>query len=258
MREKFVLEKCRKSAIVQVLPDDAERIHPPEDPSLPQPGQDRSLFDALVEFRSVLYPDGEVDGQENDLDRSEQFQRIEAEACRLGILYDLLEPTVEGGREHDLIYDDATGTVLKFTKPSSAAYVVEFLEGKPRLSNGEPLEYLERLILHNEVFGDFTDFVGIGGVPNNRRIITRQETVIGREAGWEEIIRLMVDELGFTKLPHNFGIGYKDSYAFIRENVAVFDMRPANVFMTELGVLIAVDSIPVRLLPGERESFGRG
>lgn len=227
-----------------MLPNETERIQPSANQSLPQPGQDRSLLDAVDDFRRVLQPDGEVDGQENDLDRSDQFQRIEAEARRLGILFDLLEPTVEGGREHDLIYDDTTGSVLKFTKPSCAAYVIEFLEGKPRLSNGDPQEYLERLILHNEVFGDFTEFVGIGGVPNNRRIITRQETVKGREARWGEIIRLMVDELGFTKLGHNSGIGYEDSYAFIREDVAVFDMRPANVFMTAPGVLIAVDCTP--------------
>jgi hypothetical protein len=238
-----------------LLPDESEPIQPAENPSLPQPGQGRSLVDAVNDFRRVLHPDGEVDGQEDYLDRSEQFQIIEAEARRLGFMFDSLEPTVEGGREHDLIYDDATGTVLKFTKPSSAAYVVGFLEGKPRLSNGDPIGYLERLILHNEIFGDFTSFVGVGGVPNNRRLITRQERVKGREARWEEIIRLMVDELGFKKLRHNFGIGYEDSYAFVREDVAVFDMRPANVFMATPGVLIAVDSIPVRLTDRSRQAF---
>ena len=39
-----------------------------------------------------------------------------------------------------------------------------------------------RLKVINDVFGDFTDFVRIGGVPNNCRIITRQERVKGREA----------------------------------------------------------------------------
>ena len=125
--------------------------------------------------------------------------------------------------------------------------MVDFPVGEPHLTNGDPLEYLERLILHNEVFGDFTGFVGIGGIPNHRRIITRQARVKGREARWDEILRLMVDELGFTKLRHNYGIGYEDSYGFIREDVAVFDLRPANIFMTDPGLLIAVDSIPVRL-----------
>lgn len=241
--------------MVPKLQDDFDRDQPSENPSLPQPGQDRALVDAVDDFRRVLFPNGKVDGKEDKLDRSEQFQILEAEACRLGCLFDSLQPAVEGGREHDLIYDDTTGTVLKFTKSSSAAFVVGFPEGKPRLLKGNPIEYLERLILHNEVFGEFTGFVGIGGVSNHRRIITRQERVKGREARWEEIVRLMVDELGFTKLRHNFGIGYEGSYAFVREDVAVFDMRPANVFMTELGVLIAVDSIPVSLKDGIRQAF---
>lgn len=253
--DKIVLETAPKNAIVPPLPDDHKRIQPPEDASLPQPGKDRSLVDAANDFRRVLHPDGEVAGQEDYLDRSEQFRIIESEARRLGVLYDGLEPLVEGGREHDLTYDDDTGTVLKFTKPSSAAYVVEFLDGKPRLSNGDPLEYLDRLMLHNEVFGEFTRFVGIGGLANNRRIVTRQERVKGREARWDEIVRLMVDELGFTKLRHNHGIGYEDSYGFIRDDVAVFDMRPANLIMTDDGILIAVDSIPVRVTESTRRAF---
>ena len=134
---------------------------------------------------------------------------------------------------------------------------MEFLNGKPRLSNGDPLEYLDRLILHNEVFGEFTSFVGVGGRPNNRRIITRQNRVKGREARWDEIVRLMVDDLGFTKLRHNFGIGYEDSYGFIRDDVAVFDMRPANLFKTADGTMIAIDSIPVRITDAVRVAFGQ-
>jgi hypothetical protein len=236
-----------KSVVSVLLSYEPERINQAEEQILPRQGQDRSLIDAANDFRRVLYPNGEIYGQENEVDRSEQCQIIEAEARRIGFLYDGLEPVVEGGREHDLTFDAATGTVLKFTKPSSSAYVVEFMDAHPRLMNADPLEYLNRLILHNQVFGDFTSFVGIGGYPRHRRIITRQISVKGREARWEEIVRLMVEDLGFTKLRHNFGIGYEDSYGFVRDDVAVFDMRPANLFTTESGDVIAVDSIPVRL-----------
>ena len=226
-----------------------------ENTILPSPGQDRSLVDAFDEFRRILCPDGKIHGQENGFDCSAQFRILEAEARRLGFVYDGLEPLVEGGREHDLIYDAITGTVLKFTKASSAAYVVQIENDKPRLRSGDLLGYLDRLILHNKVFGDFTTFVGIGGIDGSQRLITRQERVKGREARWEEIIRFMAEELGFKKLRHNHGIGYEDSYAFIRDNVAVFDMRPANVFMAEAGVVIAVDSIPVRLNDSMRDVF---
>ena len=67
----------------------------------------------------------------------------------------------------------------------------------------------------------------------------------------------MVEELGFTKLRHNHGIGYDDSYAFVRNDAVVFDMRPANVFATDEGVVIPVDCIPVKLPAGKREFFDR-
>lgn len=247
MHCRFILETKPKTHRFLLLSYESEHINRAEDKVLPSTGQDRTLINALNDFARVLCPNGEIYGSENYLDRSEQYQIIEAEAGRLAFLYEGLEPSVEGGREHDLTFDSVTGTVLKFTKPSSAAFVVEFMGRKPRIMNADPLEYLDRLVLHNEIFGDFTSFVGIGGYPNHRRIITRQIAVKGREARWEEIVKLMVEDLGFTKLRHNFGIGYEDSYAFVRDDVAVFDMRPANLFTTETGDVIAVDSIPVRL-----------
>lgn len=128
----------------------------PACPSLPQPGQDRTLHDAIDEFRRVLSANVALAGAEDHLDRSEQFQAIEATARRLGSLF-----------------------------------------------------------------------------------------------------RLMVDDLGFEKLRHNFGIGYEDSYAFVRDDAAVFDLRPANVFATATGLLVAIDSIPVRLTPETRAMFAR-
>jgi hypothetical protein len=56
----------------------------PACPSLPQPGQDRTLHDAIDEFRRVLSANVALAGAEDHLDRSEQFQAIEATARRLG------------------------------------------------------------------------------------------------------------------------------------------------------------------------------
>jgi hypothetical protein len=244
--------------MIPVLPDDSDRIQPPENPNLPQPGQDRSLVDARNDFRRVLSADGTLDGDEDRLDNLRgQFRSIEREAARTGCLYEELIHLRIGGVEHDVVFDHESGTVLKFTKAGKAAYVVNFDLGTPTMVPGTPLEYLERLILQNEVFGNTLSFVGLGGKPDSRRIITRQNIVVGRAARWEEIIRLMVQELGFTKLRHNHGIGYEDSYAFVRDDAVVFDMRPANVFATEDGVMVPVDCIPVRLPPGKRDFFDK-
>ncbi len=164
---------------------------------------------------------------------------------------------MQGGAEHDVLHDPSTGTILKFTKPGKAAYVVDFDLGTPRMTASPPLNYIERLRLQNELFADNIRFVGLGGDAEGRRIITRQQIVEGRAARWEEITRLMVDELGFTKLRHNHGIGYEDSYAFVRDDAVVFDMRPANVFVTESYVIIPVDCIPVKMPPGKRSFFDK-
>ena len=244
--------------MVPVLPDEYTQHIEGEARKLPGPDQDRSLEAVSDDFRRVLSADGTLDGDEDSLDHlREQFRSLEREAARSGYLYEELTRLKIGGVEHDVVFDFESGTILKFTKAGKAAYVVSFDLGTPKMVPAMPLEYLERLMLQNEIFADNLGFVGVGGEPDGRRIITRQNIVEGRAARWEEIIRLMVDELGFSKLRHNHGIGYDDSYAFIRDDAVVFDMRPANVFATEDGVIVPVDCIPVRLPAGKRDFFDR-
>ena len=66
----------------------------------------------------------------------------------------------------------------------------------------------------------------------------------------------MRTDLGFTKRRRNHGTGLEDSYAFVRDDAVVFDMRPANATATKDGMIVPVGSIPVkgRLL----KSGGRG
>jgi hypothetical protein len=251
----IVLETAPENATVSSLSHDPKRITTPEDATLPRADQDRSLESAIDDFRRVSPTNGEVDGDEDQADYADYFRSIEAEARRLGVFYDGLQPAIEGGREHDLIFDEATNTVLKFTKPAKAAYVVTFEFGSPRLVPGLPVQYLERQALHNELFADNIRFVGVGGDASLRRIITRQNRITGREARWDEITRFMTEELGFTKLRHNYGIGYEDSYGFVRGDVAVFDLRPANVVISESGIFDVIDSIPVRLNEDSRGAF---
>jgi hypothetical protein len=227
----------------------------PEPGDLPQPDQDRPLQSAIAEFGGSIPPNGAGDGDEDPPDYAECFRSLEEKARELGVLYDGLQPAVEGGREHDLTYDESSGTCLKFTKPAKAAYVVDFDLGYPSLAPALPIQYLERQALHNQVFADNIRFVGVAGEPYFRRIVTRQPHIRGRAASWEQIIRLMVDELGFRKLRHNYGIGYEDSYGFIRDDVAVFDLRPANVILTESGIIMPIDSIPSRLNDITRQMF---
>lgn len=142
---------------------------------------------------------------------------------------------------------------MKFTKPSKAGYVVSFDLGSPALEPALPLEYLERLQLQNDLFQDQITFVGVGGRHDQPVVITRQPDIPGEAATDDEIIELMVGELNFERLPAKFSVGYQESLAFIRDDVAVFDLRPANVVRTARGIIVPVDSIPVRLDNRARE-----
>lgn len=222
---------------------------------LPGTDQDRSIEAAIDDFRRILSADGTLDGDGDGPDIIlRQITGLEAGAAEKGFLHRDLIPDLRGGVEHDVTFDAATGTVLKFTKPDRAAYAVNFDLGTPSMVPATPLDYLERLRLQNEIFGDKLRFVGIASDGNFRRIVTRQDLVTGKPAWWDDIVRMMAD-LGFSKLRHNHGIGYEDSYAFLRDDTVVFDLRPANVFVTDDGIVVPVDCIPVRLPSGKRAFF---
>jgi hypothetical protein len=53
--------------------------------------------------------------------------------------------------------------------------------------------------------------------------------------------------LGFRPLQSRYSVGYADSLAFVRDDVAVFDLRKANVVRTPEGVIAPIDAIPTRL-----------
>jgi hypothetical protein len=213
---------------------------------LPRPDQDRSLEEVIEDFRRCLRPDGPYGPFDEWSVYDESFRRIVRWAREAGCWFEGLQPLREGGREHDVLHDPRNGSWLKFTKPSRAGYVVSANERTLSLEPGLPLEYLERLSLQNRIFGDSVRFCGMAGESNQPRIVTRQADIIG-EAATPEEIRLLMKELGFTELSPRYSLGYADSLCFARQDVAVFDLRPANVVRTSDGVVVPIDSIPVVL-----------
>lgn len=96
-----------------------------------------------------------------------------------------------GGQEHDVIAPPGTARVTKLTKRSSfgrfPGYSSEFgVSSRPALASES--EYLERLHLQNELFGDDNRLEGIalsdGG---SVYTVTSQPFIDGRGATWEEI-----------------------------------------------------------------------
>ncbi len=214
---------------------------------LPQPDSDRPLIEVCHDLGERIRPggpDGEIDEWSI---YDESLRRLVRWAEENGCFFENLQPLKQGGREHDLIFMENGACWLKFTKPAAAGYVVSFESRMPALEPALPLEYLERLMLQNEIFADNVTFVGVAGTRLLPRILTRQPHLSGEGASPGEIVSMMVEGLGFRLLDSRYSVGYADSLAFVRDDVAVFDLRPANVVRTPDGVMVPIDAIPARL-----------
>ncbi len=227
-----------------------------ESNGLPSPDRDRPLIEAFHDLAGCLRPSGPHGEIDEWSIYDESLRRLVRWAEEAGCFFENLQPLKEGGREHDLTFIEQGVCWLKFTKPAAAGYLVSFESGAPALEPSLPLEYLERLIFQNELFADTVSFVGVGGDRRQPRIITRQPHLAGEAASREEIVSMMVDELGFRLLPERYSVGYADSLAFLRDDVAVFDLRPANVVRTPEGLIAPIDAIPARLDARARAILG--
>ncbi len=151
-------------------------------------------------------------------------------------------PEYSGGREHDVTYDPLTGCWIKFTKPDSAGFTVDWDEsGKPYLRNALPSEYLERLRFQNELLEDRIELLGMWRAGKNSwSIVTRQPDVMGQKVTLEEI-RSGMEAMGFVRLKWK-GIGYEHSEAWRMGQMLLWDVHPANVVRFD-SVIIPIDVI---------------
>ncbi len=220
---------------------------PPYDPQpLLQAGSAGALQDAAAYLRRGLCPDGPANGEDGDFSGPERQWAAFLEwagSCAKVLPIDFPGPEREGGREHDVTLHEPTGLWIKYTKPSSSGYTVSWGDdGAPYLHNALPLDYLQRLVWQNEVFGDDIHLVGLWQAQTHQwRIVTSQPGLQGTRATMEELSSAFV-AAGFTLLPWR-GIGYEGSLALRFEGYDVWDVHPANVLLSPEGLPLPIDVI---------------
>ncbi len=113
----------------------------------------------------------------------------------------------------------------------------------PELVAATPLEYLERLLLQNALFGDKIDLNGVATENSAVVIVTCQPNVTGGSVTGDEILEFM-RRLWFQPL-HGLSLGIPGALAFYRDldEVAAFDPHPGN-FVKDLGG----ESLPIDLI----------
>jgi hypothetical protein len=109
-----------------------------------------------------------------------------------------------------------------------------------------PLQYLDRWLIGNRIFGDDAELLGIARSSEGSRIVISQRIAVGEDASWEEIEEYFLSVKGFRRIdpPGLDSCGGYHSRAYLWGRYAVFDVRPPNCIRTNDRV-IPIDVIPV-------------
>jgi len=194
-----------------------------------------------------------ADGAEPPERRRTLWERFERERDAIlgwprtrGCLLDgreYLNRVTGGGAEHAVFFDPASQIYYKITRGFGMTVGTNFHIGKrsqrylglPFVRQATPLEYLERLGIFNEVFGDDIRIVGVIAGPEPA-IVTTQPVIHGRDATAAEITVFM-SALGFAEVPGVIA-GRRDSVSYFRasDGAAAFDAHGENVIASATGL----------------------
>lgn len=142
---------------------------------------------------------------------------------------------------------------VKVTKPGYFAFIADTeyaldqvsqkWRGRVILREALPSEYIARLRLHNDVFGDSIRLEGILVSSHGKlSLVSSQPDISGTPSTLHEIAETM-KKLGFDEA-NGLHLGYTASLSFFRkaDHIAVFDAHPANAITSD-GIAVPIDFI---------------
>ena len=117
-----------------------------------------------------------------------------------------LAPARKGGAEHVVWQDEAADRFIKLTLPGECGWTVDAEEyfdeswdewaPRPLTRIATPIEYLDRLQLANDLFGDDIQLLGVLDAGSGMQVVTSQPTIRGEPPEPEQIAEFM-QALGF-------------------------------------------------------------
>ena len=154
-----------------------------------------------------------------------------------------------GGEEHRVWESADRARHFKATRPGRCGFFVicgEETGFLPDLTGALPLEYLERLLLQNQIFGDRMTLEGVTRENGELVIVSSQPTILGDGLDREEIIAFM-SKLWFQPL-RGLSLGRPGALAFYRDldEIAAFDAHPGNFVKDENGIVLPIDLVLLR------------
>ena len=148
----------------------------------------------------------------------------------------------EEGNEHQVWFDRNSATYLKATWPDFFGLLV--IHRHDEDAKASPVAYLERWHLHNELFGDRVEFLGVLETDGQMRLLIRQPAIVGIPATVDQI------ETFFSTngwLP--FTVGGELAFFDPERNVVISDTHRGNLILMDDGLLAPID-LRVQALSG--------
>ena len=222
----------------------------PQTPGSRTPNSAGTLESAITYLRTSLRTARENQTLDEDETAGFQWRTLLDWTRKSGlILPETCTPAKLGGQEHDLLYIEGHSSLsedvwYKFTKRNRAGYAVDLSTGKPIFLPAEPIQYLERWKLHNRLFDDTVDLVGIWENSKDLSLVISQKDIPGDDPTWEDLHSYLTNELQFKRLKLPEPLGYRDSESYIKNRFALFDVRPPNSIQTKNGLILPIDFIP--------------
>jgi hypothetical protein len=211
-----------------------------------------ALESAARHLQATPRPVGAIPTREREMLCRRQTRDLLAWARENNCLIDFsryLTIAEPGGQEHRIWPSPDRTRIFKATYPDSFGFTVissEATAGHPELTRSLPLEYLERLRLQNQIFGDAIILEAVAAERESTVIVSSQPTLIGQPVSSDEIIEFM-RRLWFDLVP-GLSLGNPGALSFYRDldEVAAFDAHAGNFVKDLNGVVLPIDLILVR------------
>jgi hypothetical protein len=176
--------------------------------------------------------------------RQQRDLKIWAQQSGCWLKPDMLAPFERGGEEHRIRRGEER--YWKATYPGQSGFTIIATDCGPTFTRSLPQEYLKRLVLSNHLFGDDIRLEGITEEEGQVVIVTSQPTIAGVPPSSDEMVDFFT--VRYFELIPGFHAGYRGSFSFYREldQMAVFDVHPANVPRDRSGLILPIDVVVVQ------------
>ena len=148
--------------------------------------------------------------------------------------YQLTLSPDDEGNEHQVWFQQHSQRYLKATWPDFFGLLVIHRPNEEHKAS--PIAYLERWVLHNELFGDDVRFIGVLADHANLRLLIEQPAIAGTPATDEEIQRFFTST-GWQRFVIDGNIAYFDP----QKQVVISDTHRGNIILMDDGLLAPID-----------------